>query len=40
MIEDAMKIKTFVEKAAIAGSNFLNKNKKKQTEEAPYTSDL
>jgi hypothetical protein len=28
MIEDAMKIKTFVEKAAIAGSNFMNKGKK------------
>jgi hypothetical protein len=28
LIEDAMKIKNFVEKAAIAGSNYLNKVKK------------
>ncbi len=27
LIEDAMKIKNFVEKAAIAGSNFMNKDK-------------
>lgn len=38
MIEDAMKIKNFIEKAAIAGSNFMNKDKK--TEQKPYTSDL
>ena len=28
LIEDAMKIKNFVERAAIAGSNFMNKDKK------------
>ena len=28
MIQDAMKIKNFIEKAAIAGSNFMNKEKK------------
>ena len=27
LIEDAMKIKNFVERAAIAGSNFMNKDK-------------
>jgi len=32
LIEDAIKIKTFIEKAAIAGSKFLNKGKKTENE--------
>ena len=31
LIEDAMKIKNFVERAAIAGSNFMNKDDKKNS---------
>jgi len=38
LTEDAMKIKNFVEKAAIAGSNYLNKGKK--TEDSPKKEDL
>jgi len=33
MIEDALKIKKYVEKAVIAGTNFVNKDKKIEKKE-------